>query len=66
MRTISIKYHSNQVLATPLKPPDLVMDIYGSQTYELKTRVDIWKIMDVVTLEYGTYAHQFCLKVWFL
>ena len=44
------------VLVPPCKPPDPVKDIYDGQTYDLKTRVDIWTSMDVVPVEYGTFA----------
>ena len=40
-------------------------DIYDVQTYALKTRVYIWMKMDVVTVEYGTFAHTFHLIMCF-
>ena len=40
-------------------------DIYDGQTYDLKTRVDIWTGMDVVPAEYGTFAQTFHLTMWF-
>ena len=57
--------HNNQVLVPPRKPPDLVKGVYESQTYDLKTRVDIWTRMGVVPVEYGTFAQTFHLKMWF-
>ena len=39
-------------------------DLYYGQTYDLKTRVDIWTRMDVVPVEYGTFAQTFQLKMW--
>ena len=50
---ISIRCHSNKFFVTHHKPPD-----------GLKTRVDIWKIMDVVPVEYGTFAQTFQLTIW--
>ena len=41
-------------------------DIYDGQTYDLKTRVDIWMRMDIVPVEYGTFAHTFHLTMWFV
>ena len=38
---------------------------YDGQTYDLKTRVDIWTSMDVVLVEYGKFAHKFHLTMWF-
>ena len=65
MRTISSQFHNNQVLVSPRKPPDPVKDIYDVQTYELKTRVYIWTRIDVVPVEYRTFAQTFHLKIWF-
>ena len=65
LRKISSQCHSNTVLVPPRKPPDPVKDLYDDQTYDLKTRVDIWTIMDVFTVEYGTSAQTFHLKMWF-
>ena len=53
MMTSSSQYHNNPVLVHPRKPPDPVKDLYDSQTYDLKTRVDIWMRMDVVPVDYG-------------
>ena len=64
MRTISGQCHSNSVLVPPCKTPDPVKDLYDGQTYDLKTWVDIWTRMDVVPVEYGTYAHIFNLTMW--
>ena len=52
----SIQCHNNPVLVPPIKPPDHVKDLYDGQTYELKTRLDIWTRMDVVPVEYGKFA----------
>ena len=65
MRTSSSQYHNNPVLVPPCKPPNNVKDIYDGQTYDLKIRVDIWKRMDVVLVEYGTFAQKFHLTMWF-
>ena len=64
MRTNSSQYHNNSVLVPTRKPPDLVKYLYGSQTYDLKIRVDIWTSMDVVPVEYGTFAQKFHLAMW--
>ena len=40
-------------------------DIYDGQTYDLKTRVDIWTRIDVVPVEYGTFSQTFHLTIWF-
>ena len=40
-------------------------DLYDSHIHDLKTRVDIWTRMDVVPVEYGTFAQAFHLKMWF-
>ena len=47
------KCHNNPVLVPPRKPLDPVKDLYDGQTYDLKSRVDIWTRMDVVPVEYG-------------
>ena len=65
LRTISSQCHNNPVLVPPCKPPDPAKDFYDGQTYDLKTRVDIWTRMDVVPVEYGTFTHTFHLKMWF-
>ena len=39
-------------------------DIYDGQTYDLRTRVDIWTSMDVVSVEYGTFSNIFNLTMW--
>ena len=59
LRTSSIQCHNNRVLVPPRKPPNPVKDLYYGQTYDLKTRVDI------VPMEYGTFAQIFHLKMWF-
>ena len=40
-----------------------MMYIYGGQTFELKTGVDIWTRMDVVLVEYRALAHMFCFII---
>ena len=65
IKTSSSQCHSNPVLAPPHKPPNPVKDIYDSQTYDLKTRVDIWTRMDVVPVDYVTLAQTFHLTMWF-
>ena len=40
-------------------------DLYAGQTYNLKTRVDIWTRIDVVPVEYGTFSQTFHLTMWF-
>ena len=54
--TSSSQCHNNPVLVPPRKPPDPVKDHYDSQIYDLKKRVDIWTRMDVVPVEYVTFA----------
>ena len=61
--TSSSQCHNNPVLVPSRKPPDPVKNIYDSQIYDLKTRVDIWTRMDVVPVEYGTFAHTFHLTM---
>ena len=39
-------------------------DLYDVQTYDLKTRVDIWTRMDMVPGEYGIFAQTFHLTMW--
>ena len=39
-------------------------DLYGGHNYDLKTRVDIRKTMNVVPVEYGTFSQKFHLKMW--
>ena len=63
--TSSTQCHNNPVLVPPSKPPNTVKDLYDGQTYDPKTRVDIWTRMDVVTVEYGAFAHKFHLTMWF-
>ena len=65
MRTSSIQCHNKPVLVPPHKPPDPVQGLYDGQTYDLKTRVDIWTRMEVVPVEYGTFAQKFQLTTWF-
>ena len=40
-------------------------DIYDGQTYDLKTRVDIWTRMYAIPVEYWTFTQTFHLKMWF-
>ena len=40
-------------------------DLYEGQTYDLKTRADIWTRMDIVPVEYGKFALTFHLEMWF-
>ena len=63
--TSSSQCHNNPVLVPPRKPPNPVKDIYDGQTYDLKTRVDIWTRMNIVPVEYGTFAQTFHLAMWF-
>ena len=65
LMTSSSQCHNNQVLVPPRKPPDPVKDIYDGQTYDLKTRVDIWTRMDAVPVEYGTFSQTCHLTMWF-
>ena len=51
-------------MVTPHKPPDPVKDLYYGQTYDLKTRVDIWTRMDVVPVDYVKFDQKFHLKMW--
>ena len=51
--------HNNPVLVPPRKPPNPVKDLYNGPIYDLKTRVDIWKRMDVVPVEYVTFTQTF-------
>ena len=60
-RKSSRQCHNNPVFFPPRKPPDNVKDFYDGQTYDLKKRVDIWMRMDVVPVDYGTFAHKFLL-----
>ena len=63
--TSQIQCHNNPFTVPPCKPPDPVKDIYDGQTYDLKTRVDIWMRMDVIPVDYGTFSQIFHLKMWF-
>ena len=57
--------HSKQVLVNPCKTPDHVKDLYYGQTYDLKTRVDIWTSIDVVPVDHGTFSQTFYMTMWF-
>ena len=48
---ISSQYHSKLISVPSNKPLDPMMDIYDGQNFYLKTRVDIWMRMDVITVE---------------
>ena len=63
--TSSSQCHNNPILVPPHKPPDPVKDLYDGHIYDLKTRMDIWTRMDVVTVEYGTFSQIFHLTMWF-
>ena len=63
LRTSSSQCHNNPDLVPPRKPPDPVKDIYDSQTYDLKTRLDIWMMMDVVPVEYVIFSQTFHLMM---
>ena len=65
LSTSSSQSHNNPVLVPPRKPSEPVKDIYDGQTYDLKTRVDIWTRMDVFPVEFGTFAQTFHLTMWF-
>ena len=47
--TSSSQCHNNPVFVPPRKPPNPVKDLYDGQIFDLKTRVDIWTRMDVVS-----------------
>ena len=59
LSTSSSQCHNNPVLVPPRKPPDPVNEFYDGQTYDLKTRVDIYMSIDVVPVEYGKFAQTF-------
>ena len=65
LSTRYIQFHSNQLLVSPCRPPDPVKDIYNVQTCDLKAIVDIWTMMDMLPVEYGTFAHKFHLAMCF-
>ena len=48
MRESSSQCHNNPVLVPSHKPPDPVKNLYDGHNFDLKTRVDIWMMMDVV------------------
>ena len=64
-RTNSSQYHNKPVLVPPRKPPNNVKYLYEGQNYDLKTRVEIWTRMDLVPVQYGTFAQTFHLTMWF-
>ena len=59
MRKISGQCQNNPVLVPPRKAPDPLKGVYEGQTHYLEKRVDIWTNMDVVPVEYRTFAHTF-------
>ena len=63
MSTSSIQCHNNIVLFPPCGTPDPLKDLLNSHNYGLKTVVDIWTSMDVVTVEYGTFDQTFHLTM---
>ena len=65
LRKRFIQCHNNPFLVPPRIPPDPMKDLYDGQTYDLKTRVDIWTRMDVVPVEYGTFTYKFHVTMWF-
>ena len=65
LRTISRECLNKPVLVTPSKPTDPIKDIYNRQIYDLKTSLGIWKRMDVVPVDYGTFSQIFHLTMWF-
>ena len=64
LSTSSSQCHNNPVVLPPHKPPDPVKDLYDGQTYDLKTRVDIWTSMHIVQVEYVTFNQTFHLMMW--
>ena len=65
LRTSSRQCHNKPVLVLPRKPHDPVKDLYEGQTYDLKTRVDIWTRIYIIPVDYGTFYQTFQLKMWF-
>ena len=65
LRISSSQCHNNQVFVPPRKPPKSVKDLYDSHTYDLKTRVDIWTRMDIMSLQYEILGQTFHLTMWF-
>ena len=65
LRKRYIQCHINPVLIPPRKPPDPAMYLYNGHTYDLETRVDIWTMIDVVPVEYGSFAQEFHLAMSF-
>ena len=49
--TSSSQCHSKLTLVPYHKPLDPIMDLYDGQTFDLKTRVDIWTRMHVISVE---------------
>ena len=64
LRSSSIQCHNNPVLVPPHKTRNPVKDIYDGHTDNLEKRVNIWKSMDVVPVEYGTFTQKFHLTMW--
>ena len=63
--TSSSQCHNNPVCVPPRNLPDPMKDLYDSNTYDLKIKLDIRTRMDVVTVEYGTFSQKFQLTMWF-
>ena len=38
--------------------------LYDGHIFDLKTRVDLWLIMNAVPVEYGTLSQMFDLIIW--
>ena len=63
-RKRSIQCHSNAIFFLPCKIFNPVVDIYGGQIYQLKTRLDIWMSMNAFPVEYETLDHMLYLMIW--
>ena len=55
--------HNNPVLVPLHKSTDPMRDIYYSQVFDLKKRVDIWLSINVVPVEYVTLDQMFHLII---
>ena len=65
MRKSSTQYHNNPILVPLNKSTNPVRYINTGHIFDLKTRVDIWLIMNVVSVGYVTLAHMFHFIIWF-
>ena len=65
LRTSFSQCHNNPVLVPPREPPDHARILYDGRAYDLKTRGGIWTRVDVVLVEYGTFAQTFHLTILF-